>query len=250
MKKLDTRGFIMAETLVVSLFLMTLFTMIYTNFFPIIGEYEKRENYDDVDGKYTAYWIKKMVESEYFTLKENDYVTMNKYGYIRFECGNMSEENGQRETCISLVKFLEIANCDNFGNGCDAFITRYKIGGSDEEYDFKKTVREKNVTRAREECAYAGNTTCPEATTLKENCCKSRGIPSCDDSPDTKIKEYCEKFVSGRAISSGLKDYILTLPDFKYKRTSIQANYRVIVATHHQKDKSEYYAFSTIEVVK
>ena len=63
MKKINAKGFILAETLIVSVFLMVMFTMIYTNFYPLIGEYEKRENYDDVDGKYTAYWIKKIIES-------------------------------------------------------------------------------------------------------------------------------------------------------------------------------------------
>ena len=51
MKKINNKGFVLAETLVVTVFLMVLFTMIYSNFYPLIGEYEKRENYDDVDGK-------------------------------------------------------------------------------------------------------------------------------------------------------------------------------------------------------
>ena len=55
MKKINNKGFVLAETLVVTVFLMILFTMIYSNFYPLIGEYEKRENYDDVDGKYVAY---------------------------------------------------------------------------------------------------------------------------------------------------------------------------------------------------
>ena len=38
MKKLNSQGFILAETLVVSVFLMVLFTMIYSNFFPLIGD--------------------------------------------------------------------------------------------------------------------------------------------------------------------------------------------------------------------
>ena len=62
MKKLNNKGFILAETLVVTVFLMVIFTMLYTNYYPLMGEYQKRENYDDVDGKYVAYWMKKLIE--------------------------------------------------------------------------------------------------------------------------------------------------------------------------------------------
>ena len=55
MKKNSNKGFVLAETLVTTVFLMVIFTMIYTNFYPLIGEYEKRENYDTADGKYAAF---------------------------------------------------------------------------------------------------------------------------------------------------------------------------------------------------
>ena len=70
MKKINNKGFVLAETLVVTVFLMILFTMIYSNFYPLIGEYEKRENYDDVDGKYVAYWMKKLVEDQNYSISE------------------------------------------------------------------------------------------------------------------------------------------------------------------------------------
>ena len=62
MKKNSNKGFVLAETLVTTVFLMVIFTMIYTNFYPLIGEYEKRENYDTADGKYAAFWIKRSEE--------------------------------------------------------------------------------------------------------------------------------------------------------------------------------------------
>ena len=64
MKKNSNKGFVLAETLVTTVFLMIIFTMIYSNFYPLIGEYEKRENYDTADGKYAAYWMKKIVEDK------------------------------------------------------------------------------------------------------------------------------------------------------------------------------------------
>ena len=62
MFKLNEKGFMMVETLIAAVFAMTIFTLIYVNFYPLIGEYEKREVYDDIDGKYSAYWIKRIIQ--------------------------------------------------------------------------------------------------------------------------------------------------------------------------------------------
>ena len=62
--KLNKKGFVLAETLVVAVFMATIFTIIYVNFYPLIGEYEKRENYDDLDSKYDIYWFKRLVQSK------------------------------------------------------------------------------------------------------------------------------------------------------------------------------------------
>ena len=55
--KLNKKGFVLAETLVVAVFMATIFTIIYVNFYPLIGEYEKREFYDDLDSKYDIYVV-------------------------------------------------------------------------------------------------------------------------------------------------------------------------------------------------
>ena len=208
MKKLDNKGFILAETLIVSVFLMVIFTMIYTNFYPLIGEYEKRENYDDVDGKYTAYWIKKLVESNAYTLNADGINMMNRFGYVRFECSDVSTENNQREMCISLVNALEIANCDSYGNGCDAFITRYTIGkadGANPPISFKDTLRNKDrsgttiptIRRWNEVCisdsdpfddrsAVSNDTSC--ATKAFVECCRQKGLSTCSFSSISRIE--------------------------------------------------------------
>ena len=49
MKKLNSKGFVMTETLVVAVFIMGIFGIMYNNYYPLIGEYERREAFDDVD---------------------------------------------------------------------------------------------------------------------------------------------------------------------------------------------------------
>ena len=58
MLNLTNKGFVLVETLITAVFVMAIFSVIYVNFYPIMAEYEKRENFDDVDSKYSVYWIK------------------------------------------------------------------------------------------------------------------------------------------------------------------------------------------------
>ena len=287
MKKLNNRGFMLAETLVVAVFLMVIFTMIYSNFFPLIGEYEKRENYDDVDGKYTAYWIKKLIESDAYeinpTTNRAAINMMNTYGYIRFECKDVSTENNQKEMCINLVNALEIANCDSNGNGCDAFITRYTIGTDQTDasapVSFKNTLRTESIKRWHEACinnanpqdtyaATENDSSC--ATAAFQECCRQKGLTTCTKpelvqknisydtlySETTKstvadnIAKYCNNRLTKKAFTSSTKDYILSLPNYSISHSTTGARYRVIVVVRHKKDNNDYYSFSTMEVIK
>ena len=281
MKKLNNKGFILAETLIVSIFLLLMFTMIYTNYFPIVGEYEKRENYDDVDGKYVAYWVKKLVESDQYKLifEDRDFYgdlvdssirrveSMNKYGYMRFECKDVLDLDGQREVCKSLVNSFEVSNCDSDGNDCDIFITHYQIGapaGSSITPNFKETVKKNEVKRYQEYCNPG-----QDDTTCKNNyfksCCTRKGLGTCSDVNATNIKStytgdktddrdeiarFCKGLTNSRIFSSQVKDYILSLPNYTYKHFTTDSNYRVIVVVHHLRDFNDYYSYSTMEVNK
>ncbi len=57
----NTKGFVLVETLIVSVFMMTLLTLLYTNLFPVVAEYERRAYYDSVSSKYVAHWARKMI---------------------------------------------------------------------------------------------------------------------------------------------------------------------------------------------
>ncbi len=125
---LNTQGFALAETLIVTLFLMIIFTMIFTNIVPLVGQYEKIENYDNVDGKYATYWIKTMIEDlDYNFSSVPDAISTNKY--TTFTCNNFSD-NTKKTRCINLVQALEVDGCNNSGGNCKIFITSYRIGST------------------------------------------------------------------------------------------------------------------------
>lgn len=54
MKK-NKKGFILIELLIVAVFTASLFTFLYVNIIPIMGDYEQKEKYDTIDSKYILY---------------------------------------------------------------------------------------------------------------------------------------------------------------------------------------------------
>lgn len=122
MKKLNNKGFGLVETLIVAVFVMSIISLIFVNFYPLIGEYEKREVYDDVDGKYAAYWMKTLFEdnlpNDFSDSSINDTNT-----YYTFDCDNLFSNIS---TCTNLKDKLNVKNM---------YITKYNIT------KFKDTVK-------------------------------------------------------------------------------------------------------------
>ena len=108
LKKLNNKGFVLAETLVVTVFLMVIFTMIYSYFYPLIGEYEKRENYDDIDSVYAIYWIKRIIEDSSYNIAGNSGKQQNfqDKGYFRVECSDITKDEEKRKTCIDVIPMV------------------------------------------------------------------------------------------------------------------------------------------------
>lgn len=237
MIKKNNKGFILAETLVVTVFLMYIFTMLYANFYPLIGEYEKRESYDDVDGKYAIFWIKKLIEDPTYSINSEDKAqNFSSYGYVRFNCSDI-EDSDKVDMCATLVNSLQVEGCNNKGNNCNIFITKYRIGNQEStksEVFFKDTVRT-NLNNIKENCF--GSDDCTEK--FRERCI--------DGSSDPKIIDKCETKISKKVFRTGLQEYILTLPDYKTKSAN-GANYRVIASFKHTRDNNNYFSYATMEV--
>ena len=54
LKKFNNKGFVLVETVVVSAFVLMIFVLVFRNGVPMLEEYKKLENYDDVDSLYAA----------------------------------------------------------------------------------------------------------------------------------------------------------------------------------------------------
>lgn len=124
MKKLNKKGFVLAETLVVAVFVMALFSIIYMNFYPLVGEYDRREFYDDVDSKYQAFWIKRMIQDG-MNINSTD---LNKdFKNADTFCGKISTK---KALCNSLWEKFRVKH---------VFITKYKLS------EFKTKVENGNI---------------------------------------------------------------------------------------------------------
>ena len=244
MKINNQKGFVLAETLVVTVFLMVIFAMVYSNFYPLVGEYEKREVYDDVDGKYAAYWIKQMIESAVYDFEGdiNRQANFATYGYNRFECKDLAEQDS-RTVCKNIVSSLQVNGCDGQGNYCDIYITNYRIGNTEAPTGtFKDAVKNSKINRYEENCTDGSD-------------CKNKFINNCKTSysrkfeTEAKKNKFCEDLAEKKVFSGGFQDYILALPDYSTPSLNY-ADYRVIVVIHNKKDNNNYFSYSTIEVTR
>ena len=62
--KIDSRGFVIVETIVVAVFIIGICTFLFANFLPLIGDYERVSDYDGLDSKYKTHEIRKMLLRE------------------------------------------------------------------------------------------------------------------------------------------------------------------------------------------
>lgn len=64
MKRINNKGFLLVETLIVTVFILGIFTFVYSNVIPLFGEYEKTKYYDDIDSVYDAMLIRDMIKKD------------------------------------------------------------------------------------------------------------------------------------------------------------------------------------------
>ena len=102
MKRINNRGVVLLETLIVSVFVMAIFVFVYRNSIPMMGQYQKLETFDDVDSVYAANLIKNLV------------ITNIPSKYID-------------ETLLATASYADISNCNNTSLYIDAnYCTKLK----------------------------------------------------------------------------------------------------------------------------
>ncbi len=126
MKTNRQNGFLLVETLIVTVFVMTLFLFIYRNVVPLVGEYTRRENYDDIDSVYAASLIRNLI------LSDGNYDSLvagidNEHPYKDISDCNLYQ---QKNLCNALKEQLNITQViDENNNVVDGkiYLSRYEL---------------------------------------------------------------------------------------------------------------------------
>lgn len=145
MKKRNQKGFVLIEAIVVAVFVLSLFTFLFSNLVPLVGEYEAAENYDTINSIYNTNLIRTMIMSDsnvnsILQLNNPSYATNS---YIKYEgddiCTYMST-TGQQNYCTKLLS-------STFLNVNSIYVTWYRTGSiknyiKDNPSNFPRAVRE------------------------------------------------------------------------------------------------------------
>jgi hypothetical protein len=127
----NKNGFVMTETLIVTVFLITIFTFIYVSVVPLMGTYDDMAYRDaDLDIVYKLYNVRKMINRD--SHKNN--ILLQDFEPIT--CSNLDDEN----YCDELMDYLELRS-----EGIDNYILIYTSNIHDNlenfnnyEYDTQK----------------------------------------------------------------------------------------------------------------
>ncbi len=128
MKLSNKKGFILVETLVVTLFVTTLFILVYQNLVPSIGEYEAMTSYDDIDSVYAANVYKQSL----LRYGNMDYIDSYLTSHTYLDITNCDDSNIYKNSdyCKKIKRALSILEDDYI------FITNYNIS------DFRAEVKQ------------------------------------------------------------------------------------------------------------
>lgn len=99
MKK-NNGGFLLAEAIVVGVFVLTLFTFLFVNVVPLVAKYESDEGYDTINGLYNANLIRTMI------LKDENYSDIIKLGsaaYKRYDAETFCNLFDSKNYCKTLL---------------------------------------------------------------------------------------------------------------------------------------------------
>lgn len=103
MKKINEKGFALAETIVVGIFIMGLLTFLILNVLPLVGDYERVDKYDDLDKKYDVHLIRKMILMEEDSTSINEILSLGSDGYTKYDVSSFCAKFKNSNYCNALL---------------------------------------------------------------------------------------------------------------------------------------------------
>ena len=97
---MNKKGFVLMETLVVTIFTLFTFTILYNTIVPLLGKYNELSYYNDLDTTYDLFHIRK------FLYDDPNYKNVINDNYKVITCNNGTVLN--QEACYNLFTFFGI----------------------------------------------------------------------------------------------------------------------------------------------
>ncbi len=232
---LGNNGFALVETLIVTVSVVSIFGMLYTLVYPLKGEYEASEKYEDLDTKYVAFYLKKMLETDN-TLT---------FAEVR---DNYANHNALFET-----KAFE---CVKQGSGCKLVngVVQYKntpvaaediyLGDESEKYTYTNDFCE-NLDNAEDPNVISGD--------VKNNRYICNQYMHAARVKNIILTKYKNRTLTESDVSTrSFKEYIRTLPTHGYANSSHNNSLLLIVEVEHDSSTNSrgvYYTYASIEVL-
>ena len=131
MKKNNNKGFVLAEAIVVGVFILTLFTFLFVNIVPLIGRYDSVKQYDTIDSVYNTNMIKMLLlennnASSILDLNSDSYTDSNIYAIYSPSgfCSKLSNTNESLHDVDLCEKLLDPTYLDVN----TIIITKFRLG--------------------------------------------------------------------------------------------------------------------------
>lgn len=145
MKK-NNKGFVLAEAIIVSVFVLGMFTYLAMNVIPLISRYERVVNYDNPQEIYLANTLyEEMVELETLNNVQNK-ITMNINGNV-LKCDDCAGSSAFYEGLGKALKIEAIYTYDT-GNNCEKISNDKGLRNYCEYYIKRKIGEGKTITKA------------------------------------------------------------------------------------------------------
>lgn len=142
MKK-NNEGFVLTETLVVTIFVLGIFVLIYRNSIPLISEHQKLKNYDDMSTVYSVNLIKNIIvnDSNYENVKKS----VDTNGYLDLSnCNDLTNST----LCIKAKELIGIGSSDRI------IFTKWDPSAINEKIATKKYLQESGNRGIKEYITY------------------------------------------------------------------------------------------------
>lgn len=137
--KINNKGFMLAETLIVSIFVLVIFSMIYINILPLVAEYEKYKNYNTVEATYKTHWARKIAldglnddifnivstNKSYYDITDCSLYTKTNKDDMKAWCNDYKYANNIKKiylTSYSLENFKDMVNSSSFSRSFKEYI--------------------------------------------------------------------------------------------------------------------------------